>query len=367
MQTLRGLWWNRHFRRWIVAAVLLAHMVGGRIRSYEPESGLVFEYQGAGTCRWQANNTLELINRPLRHDQSAERFVYDPQTDRLTSRGSLPALYSPINAFSRVFPLPHSYTDDGTGDTHTIMSPDGRYTLYYRESWPTHLGRQYFSVVLADGRTATSTVIIELASSPYKLSVYWNLTSNAFIFIKLPEYGGDPIVQSVSGFDRGLDHLQVKQVSGYNEVAFDWTLEQVFDIDSTGRYLLAEGYFSQPDDAPEEQRLLLIDTQDLSYEVVARATYFIAARFEQPGDQRVFYVSSRSAFVYDRQTRAREILNRSVQALDIDYGFGDDWDHGCTPAISPDGRFLAYDSRGDEKWGVSEDEVVYVWPIQGTD
>jgi hypothetical protein len=353
---MRGLWWNRHVRRWVVAAIFLAQAAGTAIKAYEPELMVVYTHKDdTGFCEWRADNQLQITDQAW----PVTRFLYDPQTEQLKSQGGLPSRYSLITPISYVFPP--RFEEAGMPDTPLSTSPDGRYMVYplqqERTPYPTpsyDMPRAYMPLVLVDRKTATSMIIRELHPSPYTFVIQWNLSGNAFVVIEQAEYGGDPHMFYVHGFDGELDAVQVKQISGYNEVAFDWSLEQVFDIDSTGRYLLAAGYFSREERRSHEMRLLLIDMHELSHTVVAQDVFFGAARFEQHGDQRIFYLSKTGLFAYDRRAGTNELLSAEINNLDI--FFLDISDNGCRPAISPDGQFFAFD-RDD---GYAE---VYVWPI----
>lgn len=333
---LRGLWWNRHVRRWVIAVVFLAQAAGAAIKAYEPILTPVYTFEGnLGTCEWRADNQLR-----IRDGYSpTPRFLYDPQQDHLIPDRQESSFYTLINPISRVFPPRMMWNDWPVLNGGLVTSPDGRYVVYSLKL-PSEVDYPYTPLVIVDTKIATSIVIKSLSSSPYTVNIQWGLNSNAFVVTEQGSYGGDPIFHFVSGFEGGLDHVQVKRIEDPDTEAPHWSLYQAFDIDSTGRYLLAQGYDTKPGFQPTMIHLMIIDTQDLSYVHVAEAKLFFAARFEQPGDQRVFYVDVDSAFAYDRQTQIAEDLNQSIETLNIKDSF--QFGRGCFATISPDGRFLAF-------------------------
>ena len=340
LKQLCGLWWNRSFRCWVMSLILYKASIG--FVSALPDLTPVYTYQEEGSCAWQANNTLQILDTPPIYDLDGitKQYFYEPQTQTLSAESGLPYRFSMLNRTSPIFPpigmIQHS---DYTARTGVYPSPDGRYVVYVTNV--SDGGRVTIaSIALANLETKKST-ILPTGIYPNNVTIQWGFGSNAFVIFEEGNYGSDPFITYVSGFEASLEELSVVQVTGYSELAekLQWDLYQIHDIDSTGQYILAEGYFRKPAYEPRFLRLMLINMQDFSYEMVSEDRFFVTARFEQPGNQKVFYYNSGGVFAYDRQSKTREFLNNAVRRINKNY-----W-RTCVPTISPDGRYIAFDDE----------------------
>lgn len=349
---LRGFWWNRSFRRWVVMSLLLYKASIGLVAAEQTEFRAILTYQEYALCEWLPDNTLQITDKPNYFDQGATRFVYDPQTEVLTSQGGLSFPYSFLTPMSRVLPPVYSQTAQ---DSDVFASPDGRFVIYAL-AVSSEADRPYTKLILLDRKTWRSTVISDLRVHAFNTYIRWNLGSKSFIITEEGSYGSDPTMTYVNGFEDDPEQMRVTQISGYSEMAdaFQWSLYQVHDIDSTGQYILAEGYFYQSEDERGYTRLIVINMHDLSYELVAKGRYFITGRFEQPGDKRVFYLNSTGLFSFDRETKTQETLNNNIQDI-ATWTWG--YSRTCQPTISPDGHFIAFDDD-------DETNEVIVLPIK---
>jgi hypothetical protein len=137
---------------------------------------------------------------------------------------------------------------------------------------------------------------------------------------------------------------------------FQWSIYQFYVMDSTGRYLLADGYLHNAESDPGDLRLVLIDMHDLSYEIIGNDSYFSVATFVHD-DQQAFYVSSKGAFAYDRQTKTSTLLTDDIDSSEI----MSEYYQTFFPSFSPDGHFLAAQIAGEEG-----ERKLYLYPIPPT-
>jgi hypothetical protein len=339
---LRGLWWNRSFRRWVVMSLLLYTASIELVSAVQPDLTPVFTYhsKGVGTCEWLIDNTLQITNRLNYRDYGAEQFSYNPQTQHLSSQGGFNPAFSFLTPMNRILPAMFKREIYYSQGNEFYASPDGRFVVY-PVAISSDADLPYTFLNLLDRKSWQSTIISDVIINPYATTIQWAIGSNAFVIIKQGEYGSGRFMNYVTGFASALSSLKVTEISGYSETNVDtmlqWTLYQVHDIDSSGQFILADGYFHETEDHPDQLRLIIINMHDLSYELVEKDGFFVTARFEQPGDQRVFYFNLNGIFVYDRTSKTTELLNDDVADLKRSYS------RTCQPTISPDGRFIAFD------------------------
>jgi hypothetical protein len=237
-------------------------------------------------------------------------------------------------------------------------SPDGRFVVYSLapESTETYPRRTYLAMMDLVRR---EEVIFKqyMLNSSSQFYIEWGSGSNAFILRTWGDYGYIPYPTYFGGFAE--DVTKAKMILLGHESVFEkelsWGIYQTYDLDSTGKYLLAEGYLYRPEYEPGFLRLLVINMDDFSYSIVGEARYFTTARFEQPSDTRVFYLNDIGIFSYNRDTMKTTLLTKATNQMRLARYIT------SYPIISPDGRHLATQLRS--KQGVPEDDNLYVIPI----
>jgi hypothetical protein len=305
----------------------------------EPETSPVFTYPHHGSCAWRPDNTLVITDRRRARDATAYQFLYNPDAKTLTPNGQL-AYQDWLTDLPPVFD--QGITEDTSTSFELFPSPDEHFFVYALQDWT---DPYQFSVpmVIVNRSTGKSLIIPNFTVNPRDLDIHWNVGGNAFLIQAYGGYGRNPTITYVSGFETDLSQTRIVPVSsesGFAETT-QWSLYQAYDLDSTGQYMLAAGYFYNPDDKPALMRLIVIDMRDLSYEVVAEDRYFITGRFEQPGDHRVVYMGAEGIFAYNRQDKTQELLTKQVE--NVYSSDGSTYASTCLPTISLDGRFIAFD------------------------
>jgi hypothetical protein len=357
----RSFWWNKSVRRWAIIGVLAYKAIVAAAQDVKPEIEPVYVYpfnqwdQSAREYAWQANNTLAIGDIMRNPDTGAETpltVTYDPYGPRDSSVITLPPAL-PNHVPSHVQLLPPTY------NTPFATSPNGRFDLYTVDYYYKARDRDvyYPGQVLGIVDRETGQFITLPEVSFFRASFHdlqWNSSGNTFLLSLLTHYGVTPVYVHVTGFTEDITQAKSTPIVAWGAVSeeFPFSMYVVYDVDSTGRYLLADGYFPGSSWRSGSMSLLVIDMEDFSYEVVAQNKFFDAARFAQPDDREVVYMNEYGAFAYDRQKKIQTLLTTEINASHTLAAAYRDY----YPSFSPDGHYLVTQLKDDEV-------NLYVYPI----
>jgi hypothetical protein len=347
-KTIRSFGWNTRLMRWTVASLILCGALRASAQDSTPELDPVYTYEFNGLNEhfyssdyaydWLPNNTLsfkDILIQPDTGDLTPFSVMYDPYASHQAFSG-LPAFPS-VPRPAAVEGLPATFT------TFLTTSPDGRFDLYsVAHARRDENGYIYSNPVLGivDRTTGQYVKLNDInAWTPYDIT--WSANNEAVVITYSVGYGS-LYYSYVTGFADDVTQAHGLMLTDWGPIAetLKWGIYQFYDLDSTGRYLLADGYLHNTDAEPGLMRLLVIDMQDLSYDVVAMDGYFRGAGFKKPDDQTVFYVNKMGVYAYDRQMDTQTLLTNKLNADDfvMDY-------LRFHPAFSPDGHYLAAQVR----------------------
>jgi hypothetical protein len=362
LQTMRSVLWNRRALRWMALSALLYRAVVAAAQDPKPDIAPIYSYHFntweyyEHVYRWQADNTLKIKDTvwlPNVADPLDLTVIYDPYAPRGTARSLLPTA-TPTPQPTHVQMLPPNF------ERLFATSPNGRFDLYtvkyvQNDENYSNYPYTYYVVGIVDRQTGKFITLPETYFGGF-YDIQWSANNGAFVMTFVGSYGGGLYYYYVGGFGDDVSNARSIPFSPWDRISeiFQWSPYQFYDIDNTGRYVLVDGYLYAERDAPGEMRLLLIDMENLTYEVVSKNNYFSAARFLQPDNRHIVYVSDRGTFAYDREDKTRDTLTKGLNANDTvssEYRV-------YAPSFSPDGRYLVTQIHGEE-----ERQNLYVYPI----
>jgi len=258
----------------------------------------------------------------------------------IAEHGDLAALASLTTSPDSGFPPPFSLSVDISYEegryTGAYLSPDGRYAVYAaRKPTPELEGE----LVLVDLQTQRYTVIQEFWIVPYTFKIQWGVGSNAFVVSRQAGYGEPPFLSYVYDFETPGEQPKIISLNDKDEAAPEMLrlgIYRVYDFDSTGQYLLVGADYHPPAESGRDFSLILLNVRTMTYEIMAQDPYLVAARFEQPGNRRIFYMGLHSVVAVDRQTRIPEVITHDIQPFKLRTTMS------CAAEISPDGRLIVF-------------------------
>jgi hypothetical protein len=356
-KTLMSFGWNKRLLRCAALSLLLYRAVAATAQDTTPQIDPIYTYEFKGQeigatnydfpfpydYRWTANNTL-VIRDVLQNSDSGEAMpitvTFDPYAPRDTAESMLLSTPAPAST-----PLPPELESLPLSFTRRITtSPDGRFDLYrvtrYEKGFD---GVYYANPVLGLVNRQTGDTFINELSMRYVYSITWSANNQAFVMSYAEPYSDAPYYVHVTGFADDLSKVRVNVIDSWGSFP-DLGSYQFYGMDSTGRYVMVDGYLFNAQSQQGDMRLFMIDTQMLTYDIIAVDKYFAVADFEQSDDQHVLYVNSQGVFAYDRQTKTSMLLTDDINSDEVMA----DYYRTFFSAFSPNGRFLSTQMQGEE-------------------
>jgi hypothetical protein len=284
--------------------------------------------------------------------------VYDPYAGAVPTTHILPPAMA-MRQPSHVYSLPPTF------GPIFATSPDGRFDLHtvshyeYNEAW----GRSfhYYILGIVDRVKGRYTTMPNVTFSASFEDLQWSSGGEAFVLSFLTLYGVSPFYVYVTGYGDDVTQTHSTDISTWAPISeqLGWDVYQIYDLDSTGRYLLADGYLYNEAQDRGLMRLIMLNMDDLTYEIVSKDNYYTAAQFVKPDEQHVVYISESGVFAYDRQGKTSAILTKGIDAHDTLDGIYREF----YPTFSPDGRYLVTELNSKSDYYFPDSMKLYVYPI----
>lgn len=285
-----------------------------------------------GLFEWLPDSTgLKIENRQL--EGPAAWYLYSPESQTLSSYNpSLP--YDIVEIVADYPTLPLVLYDFIEHTALVSMSLNERFAVYVVD-----VGDKDYRVALIDLVTGEANIMesLETRYGHYSdaFQIHWSDNSSAF-YVRL-DYGPVLVHYYVTGFDESIDKAAVLPLSdhdtaengGFHQLTNGY-IHKVYDIDSSGQFLLVQGFVSDSRQTEPVEGVVILNMVTFEGEKVDQSSY---TDVNFTDDLKVSYIGLKGVFEYDRIFKRTHLRNTGVNA---------NW--ASQAAFSPDGRYVAVSS-----------------------
>ena len=293
---------------------------------YEP----VYEGLQIGDMEWMPDSSGLIFL------QYHDRLLYSPQTNTIVPYdASLPEDLFQFLWDNTPFSL--YYGDYNGPDSSTIfISPNGRFIAYIVDFVADYDDPEmgaFPGVVVMDLTNGAAKAVedimfpdwVDYTPSPFQL--HWSLDSTAFTIEPDGSFLDTAYIVQIS---HDIETIKTtflyridsrKESESYLVNPRDYLLRKIYDIDPTGRFVLASGYSW----LEKQGGVIVFDIETLAVELLPEGIQSIS--FKQSDTPQLFYTTDAGLFEYDLLTRISHLINPN-------YNFDMN--------ISPDGHYGAF-------------------------
>jgi hypothetical protein len=239
-------------------------------------------------------------------DETTQWLIYTLSTHRIETFDIV--THPDIRTLLKTHPIAPLPTFEGAAAL-IYPSYDNRFAAYATKRGDSGV----YGLAITDLTTSQSVVIERIqpafASDPFYFDVRWSESSQAFFVQVLRE---TLIYYYYINVSQGLDRLEVISLYGEDSdfhIKTECRLARVYDIDSTGRFLLVDG--SNVSLNPDISGLALLDMTNLNVEQVAQV-HRSFARFNRTDNNKISFVTESGVYEYDRTFKSIRLRNQTI-------------------------------------------------------